>query len=165
MLESKKSILLRLEAKLDAHTDLQQGQIRHIHEDLGALTAWRQRYSAELGRMKEETMTIREDLDKMRQEVNDTKTVSAGAVTAIEGVSQLVKDLQAKIDSNPDMTAEEISAELGQMASELDSSQQALANAIANVPQAGGGSGGQTQAERAAAEGNATLQQPNSPTG
>ncbi len=145
--------------------EILQGQLQDVYKEIGALTAWRRRYSSQLGRLKDELMTIREDIANLRKEVDDTKTVSAGAAAAIAGVSQLVKDLQDQISNNPDMTTEEISAALGEMAGELDASQQSLGQAIANIPASAGGVGGQTAAERAAAEGNATLQQPNSPTG
>jgi len=145
------------------------GSIRTSTQDLfkeiGAISAWRQRAHVHLGRMREELMSVREDLSNLRREVDEQKTVSAGAATAIAGVVQQVKDLQARIDSSGDMTPEEISAELGQMAADLDSSQSELVAAIANVPQqgGGGGGGGTTAAERAANEGNATLEQPNAP--
>lgn len=150
--------------QLEHLVDYQGRQIQDLFKDIGALSAWRRSLSTEQGRTRGELMTIREDLDKMRQEVDETKTVTAGAVTAITGVSQLVKDLQARIDTNPGMTAEEISAELGAMASELDANQQSLAAAIANVPTAQGTANpAPTAAERAASEGNATLEQPNAP--
>lgn len=162
--ETKTARIQRLETLMHHTAKL----VQDLYKEIGALQAWRRQFHKTLGQLKEENMSIREDLANTRREVNETKTVVAGATKALGDVTQLVKDLQARIDANPDMTAEEISAELGSMASDLDASQQEIAAAIANVPQAApapgtGTGGGQTAAERAASEGNATLEQPNAP--
>lgn len=76
--------------------------------------------------------TMQEELDRLKQEVSEAKTVMASGVTFIQGLAEQIRNLPAT------------KAALTQMADDLDAQANALAAAIADNTPAEGETGGTT---------------------